>query len=110
MQPRVATTSGWLSSAMPSATRAEVQSSVSAMPGIFQRSWRRMPCTNWHTWRARRAAGGGGLDGLEQGALDEEVGTEDVVRLSVAGGAGGFEQADVEHLAGVVPLVDGVGD
>ena len=44
---------------------------------------------------------------LEQRPADEEVGPEDVVRGRVLGLAARLQQPDLEHLARVVPLVDG---
>ena len=49
----------------------------------------------------------GGFERLEERAADEEVRPEDVVRGRLFGFATGFEEPDLEHLARVVPLVDG---
>ena len=49
----------------------------------------------------------GRLERLEQRPADQEVGPEDVVRGRVLGLAARLEQPDLEHLARVVPLVDG---
>ena len=47
------------------------------------------------------------LERLEERPADQEVRAEDVVRVRPLGLAAGLEQADLEHLARVVPLVDG---
>ncbi len=47
------------------------------------------------------------LQGLEQRPLEQEVGSEDVVGRRLVDLAAGLEQPDLEHLARVVPLVDG---
>ena len=49
----------------------------------------------------------GRLERLEERPADQEVGAEDVVRGRVVGLAARLEQPDLEHLARVVPLVDG---
>ena len=46
------------------------------------------------------------LERLEQRALDQEVGAEDVMDAGVLGLAAGLQQPDLQHLARVVPLVD----
>jgi hypothetical protein len=52
----------------------------------------------------------GGVDGLQQWALEEELFAEEVVPGRVAvDAAAGFERPQVEHLARVVPLVDSGG-
>ena len=48
----------------------------------------------------------GGLERLEQGPLEQELGAEDVVGRRLVDLAARFEQPDLEHLARVVPLVD----
>src|SRR5207302_1846292 len=45
-------------------------------------------------------------EGLQKRALDQEFGPEDVVSLGAVDLATGLQQADLEHLAGIVPLVD----
>ena len=47
------------------------------------------------------------LERLEQRPADEEIGPEDVVGGRVLGLATSLQQPDLEHLARVVPLVDG---
>ena len=49
----------------------------------------------------------GGLERLEQRPLEQELGAEDVVRGGLVDLAARLEQPDLEHLARVVPLVDG---
>ena len=49
----------------------------------------------------------GRLERLEERPADQELGAEDVVRGRVLGLAARLEQPDLEHLARVVPLVDG---
>ena len=50
------------------------------------------------------------LDGVEQRAADHELAAEDVAHPLGGGGVGRLQRPDVEHLAGVVPVVEGVGD
>ncbi len=57
-----------------------------------------------------RSAAGRRLEGLQQRPLDQELPGEDVLGQSLAVGvATRLRQADLEHLAGIVPLVDGRG-
>ena len=51
-----------------------------------------------------------GIERLEERPADQEVGPEDVVGRGPGGFAACLEQPDLEHLARVVPLVDGARD
>ncbi len=50
------------------------------------------------------------LQGLEEGALEEELGAEDLpAQTRAVAFAGGLQEAHLQHLAGVVPFIDSGG-
>ena len=49
-------------------------------------------------------------NGLQERALDQEIGAEDVAQAFLLGSAARLQQPDLQHLARIVPFVDGRAD